>query len=287
MASLKDIKRRIGSVKSTQKITNAMKLVSASKFAKASNAVNASRPYGATFDQMVERIVAGAGDDVQSQLVKADIDGNRVLLVIVGTDRGLCGPLNANVFKETDRFLANHPKAKFKVSLSAWGRRPLGYARKTGLDILSGDEKVLADTSYAHAKELAQGFITKFLDGEFDSVHIVYPSFRSAILQEPTCTQLLPYVADAENSGGDANYIVEPGLAEMLDPLVQRWVVSKVHRVLLESAASEHGARMSAMDNATNNAKEVTRKLTLAYNRARQAAITTELTEIISGAEAL
>ncbi len=283
MASLKDIKRRIVSVKSTQKITKAMKLVSAAKFAKATHAVQAARPYGKAFDQMVDRLVLAAGDDVACAL-KTKTAEKKTLVVVVGSDRGLCGALNSNVFKAVSRFLGG--RSASEVAVAGWGRRPSSFVNKLGLRVFATYEKVLADTSYLTARKLSEELVASFESGEFDAVYIAYPRFKSAVEQEPTIKKLLPFSPEPVTAA-DADYLVEPPMADLLEPLIKRWIASTVHRVLLESAASEHGARMSAMENATNNAKEVTRKLTLAYNRARQAAITTELTEIISGAEAL
>lgn len=282
MASLKDIKRRIGSVKSTQKITNAMKLVSASKFAKATHAVQASRPYGLALDQMVERLVATAGEDAASPLI-GSTGGSKVLVVVVGSDRGLCGGMNTNVGKKVDAFLES--KGVRDVTLLGWGRRAIQFSDRHELPALDGVEKALSDTSYENAKTLGGQLLKEF--ERFDEIYVAFPRFKSAIEQIPTIKQLLPFASTSEELAPTPDVIVEPGVVEVLDALIERWLMSTVHRILLEGAASEHGARMSAMDNATNNAKEVQKKLTLVYNRARQAAITTELTEIISGAEAL
>ena len=288
MASLKDIKRRIQSVKSTQKITNAMKLVSASKFAKASQAVQSSRPYGKALDQVVENLVAAAGEDFESPFIKASTSANRILVVVVGSDRGLCGAMNSGLFKLLESELSTGQFSGKDVTLVGWGKRPVQFSQRGLCPSLEGREKVLADTSYFNAKQLASDLVDRFEKGEFEEIHIAFPKFKSAIEQIPTTRKLLPFDRSAgESSSEQSEFIVEPALGEVLDRLVKRWIISTVHRILLEGAASEHGARMSAMDNATNNAKEVQKKLTLVYNRARQAAITTELTEIISGAEAL
>jgi F-type H+-transporting ATPase subunit gamma len=286
MANLKDIKRRIGSVKSTQKITNAMKLVSASKFARATHAVQASRPYGRSFDQMVTKILHLVEDSSLIPLLKVR-DVSSVLVVVVGSDRGLCGGFNTNILKAAEQTIVKQ-QAHGAVTLLGWGRRPLLFANRRMEANLEGREKVLAQPTYELASELAEELMEHFTAKRFDSIHIVYPRFKSAVEQEPTTVQLLPVIPASEGDHEQGlDVILEPGLKPMVEPLVRRWVISTVHRILLESAASEHGARMSAMDNATSNAKEVQKKLTLVYNRARQAAITTELTEIISGAEAL
>lgn len=292
MASLKDIKRRIRSVKSTQKITNAMKLVSASKFSRATHAVQASRPYGKGLDRMVANILAaGSGDGQLSSDLIGKKDGRRVLIVVVGSDRGLCGALNTNLFKKVDSSIKELGAQDKEVLCLGWGRRPQQYCRKVGLSLDIGEEKVLTDTSYQQAVRLSDVLVNEFRTKEFSEVYLAYSRFKSAVEQTPTVTKVLPFIASDHESepvaGSSIDFVIEPKPELVVERLIQRWLVSTVHRVLLESAASEHGARMSAMDNATNNAKEVQKKLTLVYNRARQAAITTELTEIISGAEAL
>lgn len=293
MASLRDIKRRIGSVKSTQKITNAMKLVSASKFAKASHAVQAARPYGEAFNRMVANLLAADSGEISSPLIEVR-DERKVLVVIVGTDRGLCGGLNANVFKKAGSFIDEQLGKNVKVGIAAWGRRSISFSKRYENQPVQELEKVLENANPAYAVERAQDLIKQFSDGDWDAVYIVFPRFKSALDQEPTLKKILPLTldtgegSDATEEAADAgSYIIEPGIAEMITPLLSRVVMQTIFNALLEGAASEHGARMTAMDSATNNAKDVTKKLTLVYNRARQAAITTELTEIISGAEAL
>ena len=286
MASLKDIKRRIGSVKSTQKITNAMKLVSASKFSKANHAVQASRPYGRALDQMVETIVGSGGEELSSPLLRSPA-GDGVLVIVVGSDRGLCGGMNTNVFKKMDAFLASEELSSKQVTLVGWGRRAIQYVAKKSVTAGEGVEKVLADPSYENAQKLGDMVLHAFRSGKYSQIHIAFPRFKSALEQIPTVKKLLPFTMDKEDLAATRDMIIEPEAGLVVERLVERWLMSSIHRVLLEGAASEHGARMSAMDSATNNAKEVQKKLTLVYNRARQAAITTELTEIISGAEAL
>lgn len=285
MANLKDIKRRIGSVQSTQKITNAMKLVSAAKFARAAHAIQAARPYGKEFDGVVNTLLAMNEGEVSSPLVEQRPIKRR-LFVVVGSDRGLCGGFNTNVFKFAEKCLAQYQGSQ-SLTVQGWGRRALLFCNRSGSEVLPGYEKILATPTYEQASELTDELVKRFLDKEFDEVFIIFPKFKSAVEQEPTLKKLLPVQVEESSASAQGDVLVEPSLAQLLDPLLKRFLVSTVHRILLESAASEHGARMSAMDNATNNAKEVQKKLTLVYNRARQAAITTELTEIISGAEAL
>jgi F-type H+-transporting ATPase subunit gamma len=286
MASQKDIKQRINSVKSTQKITKAMKLVSAAKFAKASHAVQASRPYSAALSQMVGRLQAmAASENVVSPLIEKR-DEKRALVVLVGTDRGLCGGLNTNTFKKASSFLQQKAAAGVDLQLYLLGRRSISFSKKMKLKALGSREKALDKPSFETARSIAQALLDVFLKGECDSVYIVFPRYRSALVQNPEVVKLLPIADDAADVATSVP-IVEPALKDMLDNALSKQIETMVYQILLEGAASEHGARMTAMDSATSNAGEVIRKLTIQYNRARQAAITTELIEIISGAEAL
>lgn len=290
MPSLKDIRRRIGSVKNTQKITRAMKLVSAAKFARANTAVVNARPYSNAFDSMVERIVAVAGEEVQSPLLEQRPE-NKSLFVLLGTDRGFCGSLNSNLFKFTMNQIAERRKQNVEVDLMPWGRRPKLFATKMKFKAVGIREKVLEKPTYELAKELADELIAKFTSGEYDRIYISFVEFKSALSQQATVKQLLPVgqtksepqTASAENS----MLLVEPNPKELLEGLLRRVVASAIFKCMLEGAASEHGARMTAMDSATNNANEVLRRMKIEYNRARQAAITKELIEITSGAQAL
>jgi F-type H+-transporting ATPase subunit gamma len=290
MATLKDIKRRIGTVKNTGKITQAMKLVSAAKFARASHAVSASRPFSKTFSEVVAKVVASGINEDDSPLLRKS-DEKKVLLVLIATDRGLCGSLNSNLFKRIDPFLKEKREKGVAVDVAAWGRRSTSYAkRKEGVSIIQNREKVLDKPTYADAKKEAKEYIDKFTDGEYDAVYIAYNIFESALSQSPVIDVVLPVVVEPEASDAevkDSNVIMEPEKAELIPSLLNKKVGFQVFQAVLDAAASEHGARMSAMDSATRNSKEVEKKLTIQYNRARQAAITKELIEIVSGAEAL
>ena len=288
MASLKDIRRRIGSVKSTQKITGTMKLVDAAKFARASSAAKAARPYGAALDRLVSSVLLSSTGTLESPLLVARPE-KKILIVIVATDRGLCGGLNTNLFKRVRLHVLEKTGAGVALDVMAWGRRAVLFSRKTKQAITDSREKVLDKPSYATVVELAKPLLDGFLTGKYDRIYVAYTKFRSALVQEPTVTQLLPVVVDPEAMKDvlPHGYIFEPNLPELIDSLLMKKVIGTLFRILLESKASEHGARMTAMDSATKNAKEVVKKLTLQYNRARQAAITKELIEIVSGAEAL
>jgi F-type H+-transporting ATPase subunit gamma len=288
MPNLKDIKRRIVSVKNTQKITHAMKLVSAAKFARANHAVLAARPYGDGFEEMVNKVVLAAGD-IQTPLTEVRSKNKRELLVVVSTDRGLCGSLNSALFKVATKFAREKTDAGIELDTIAWGKRATMFCKKVEWNLLSGKEKVTERPKYEVAVKLAEELVASFSSEKYDAVHVAFVEFKSAMSQIPGIKQLLPVVPKKSHKAAEINsdIIMEPVVDKLMAPVLERLVVAQTFRILLEAAASEHGARMTAMDSATKNAKEVIRKLTLQYNRGRQAAITKELIEITSGADAL
>lgn len=286
MPNLKDIKRRIVSVKNTQKITHAMKLVSAAKFARANHAVLAARPYGDGFENMVKKVVLAAGD-IPTRLTEKRGQHKRELLVVVSTDRGLCGSLNSALFKVVTRFAKEKADTGIKLDAIAWGRRAGMFCRKVKWNLINEKEKVTERPKYEIAKHLADELVQLYLKDSYDAVHVAFVEFKSALSQLPVVAQILPVAPKADAASASAHMIMEPVAAKLIEPVLDRLVVAQTFRILLEGAASEHGARMTSMDSATKNAKEVVRKLTLQYNRGRQAAITKELIEITSGAEVL
>ncbi|MBF0440468.1 MAG: ATP synthase F1 subunit gamma [Oligoflexales bacterium] len=289
MANLKDIRKRINTVKSTQKITSAMKLVSASYFAKAVQAVQKARPYNRTFNHMVSNLLSSNREELKSPLLKK-VEEKRSLLVMIGTDRGLCGGLNSNNHKNVVVFLKSKESAGVEMDIFTWGRKPTVFSKKLKNKSVGKLEKVLEKPNYDITVGLCKGLVDRFVKREYDRIYLAYPKFKSAMDQMPTISQFLPIEPekiDAVEGVTGRDYIIEPKLNDMIDMLFSRKLYGDLFMVFLEGAASEHGARMTAMDSATNNAIEVSRKLTIKYNRARQAAITTELTEIVSGAEAL
>jgi F-type H+-transporting ATPase subunit gamma len=285
MATLKDIKNRIHSVKNTTKITNAMKLVSAAKFARASQAVNSARPYSKAFEELVVRVSGSAAKDhplVAKKPVKTS------LYIMVTTDRGLCGPLNSNVCRFAAKLIAKQQELGVKVKLATWGRKGTEYVRKlNNVELLESKEKVSEKPNADAAKVLGRQILDWYEQGTADEIHLIFPKFESALAQTPQAQQLLPIQLPVDKPGNSTASLIEPDPATLLNSLLRRRLTVQVYQSLLEANASEHGSRMSAMDSATNNAKEVNRKLTIQYNRARQAAITTELIEITSGASAL
>lgn len=290
MPSLKNIRRRISSVRNTQKITKAMKLVSAAKFARANTAVIASRPYGNAFDEMVAALVDDAGETASSPLLDSRPE-KKSLIAVISTDRGFCGGLNSNLFKAVLVHIAEKQKDGVEIALMPLGKRARQFVSKLRYEQIGGREKVLEKPTYDTARQLSQELIEAFNAGGFDRVYLAFVEFKSALAQVPRVLQLLPIQRTTDSSGVSSgkfsSLIVEPKLVELLHGMLERQVASRVFRSLLESSASEHGARMTAMDGATNNATKVLKRIKIQYNRARQAAITKELIEITSGAQAL
>jgi F-type H+-transporting ATPase subunit gamma len=294
MPSLKSIRTRIASVKSTQKITRAMKLVSAARLRRAQDAILGARPYANALADAVSEVALRAGDDAHQLLEKREPVG-RVTIVPLTSDRGLAGGFNANIFRAVQRFIAERSQATPPVrefALEVVGKKGRDYFRRRKLTINHDLPGPTADTVVARASEVAHIVTHAFKDGRTDAVFLVYNEFKSAVQQRVVVEQLLPIVpanvpARANAAAGVLDFAYEPTKERVLDTLLPLYVQSQLYRGLLESMASELGARMTAMDNATGNAKEMISTLTLQYNRARQAAITKELMEIVSGAEAL
>jgi F-type H+-transporting ATPase subunit gamma len=286
MASLRDIRKRIRSVKNTQQITKAFKMLSAAKLRKAQDAITSARPYAQLLDRMIQN-VAQSSEDVGHPLL-AQRKAKRVEVLLLTSDRGLAGGFNANVLRRVSRFLYENAQTYEKIRLSTIGRKGNEFFRRRGVEIRKDHPGLYARMSYATAKQVADDLAAQFLAGEVDAVYVVYNEFVSAISQRVTLSQLLPFeAAKGEGAKASLDYLYEPSQQGVLDRLVPQALAIRVYRALLESVASEHGARMNAMENATSNAAEAIGALTLTYNRTRQAVITKELMEIVSGAEAL
>ncbi len=289
MATLKEVRKRISSVKSTQKITRAMKMVSAAKLRRAQDNIVAARPFAAGLQEIVAQIAANAGPEPHPFMVKRPV--RNPVIVVLTSDRGLCGGFNSNACRTAQRSIADGVATKSidGYRLTIVGRKGRDYFSRRSLEISSTFAGVTNQTAGDRAHEIALAVSAQFLDGTVDGVHLVYNEFRSAVSQQIVTEQLLPieaaHIQDDENPPAD--FACEPGMTEILTTLLPQYLQSRIHRALLESIASEFGARMTAMENATKNAKDMIERLSLAYNRARQAAITKELMEIVSGAEAL
>ncbi|MCB2015335.1 MAG: F0F1 ATP synthase subunit gamma [Sphingobium sp.] len=289
MASLKELKGRIDSVKSTQKITKAKQMVAAAKLRKAQAAAEAARPYAERLGAVMASIASKVSGDGAPKLLAGTGANQRHLLVVVNTDKGLCGGLNANIVKaakaKARELIAEGKDVQFYL-VGKKGRAPIrrDYADKVGEGF---DTSTVRNPGFAEAEQIAAQLVEMFDAGKYDVAHLVYPTFKSALAQDPTAVQLIPVPAPADAAAGSAVVEYEPGEEEILEELLPRYVKTQLFGALLEREASEQGASMTAMDNATRNAGDLINRLTIEYNRSRQAAITTELVEIISGAEAL
>jgi len=287
MANLRAIRKRVSSVKSTQQITRAMKMVSAAKLRRAQDAINAARPYARMMREVVTAVAGRAGSDAHPLLTARE--GKRLALLVVTSDRGLAGSFNAGLTRAVYRFLNEHRGEYEEITLFVVGRKGRDFFRRREIPIRKEYLGVLGAVSRHHAETIAGDLTKGFLDGEYDEVQIAFNEFRSAISQIVRFEKMFPIALDSSGqAGGDeVDYLYEPSREEILATLFPKYVQTQIFRVLLESVAGEHGARMTAMDSATNNSVDMISRLTLQMNRARQATITTELTEIVSGAEAL
>ena len=301
MPSLRDFRNRIGSVKSTRQITKAMKMVSAAKLRRAQDAVLKTRPYAQLLEQTVARVAARTSEEGKAaarEFMSSELGVHPLLaprqervveVIVITSDRGLAGGFNSNICRRAQRFHTEGSDRYERIQLSTIGRKGRDYFRARKVEIRKDFTGVHNDLRYEKAETIADEYSRAFLAGEVDAVFLAYNEFKSAISQKPVVVQLLPIetapAGQAVASGIDFKY--EPSREELLHKLLPRHVAMQVWRALLESAASEHGARMSAMESATKNAEEMIAALTLQYNRARQAYVTKELMEIVSGAEAL
>ncbi len=296
MPSLKDLKIRIESIKSTRKITKAMQMVAAAKLRRAQEAAEESRPYAERFHAVMAGLAAAAKDAGNAPRLLAGTGEDKVhLLVVMTSERGLCGGFNSSIVRMARARimeLEGQGKTVKILTIGKKGREQL--KREYGDRMIDHvDMGGVKKIGYDHARAAAQGIIERFEAGEFDVATILFNTFQSVISQVPTATQIIPAAfdtdaeADGKETGAATVYDYEPGEASILKELLPRGVATQIFSALLENAASEQGARMTAMDNATRNAGEMIDKLTIEFNRSRQAVITNELIEIISGAEAL
>ena len=287
MPSLIDIRRRIRSVKNTQQITKAMKMVSAAKLRRAQDRVIASRPYGALLRQVLASVAAAAASDEEAgkHPLLAKRPEKRILLVLLTGDKGLAGAFNANLIKGAQRFIGDHGDAS--VQLELIGRKGRDFFRKRKAAILDEHINLAAKARYEDTAAIARRAMELYEKEEIDAVYLLYNEFKSVVAQKLTITRVLPVeTAAVSQEGGGIEYIYEQPPAELLGALLPRYVEMEFYRALLESAAAEHAARMTAMEAATSNAGDMIEKLTLYMNRVRQASITKEIIEVVSGAAA-
>jgi len=289
--NLRDIKRRIATVRSTQKITSAMKMVAAAKLRRAQEAIENARPYATRMRATLEEVSQGALEESHPLLDVHD-ERKTLELVVITSDRGLAGAFNSAVAKEADAVLAEREGEFSKVGLTLLGKKAGEYFARRRPGQINHSAPIDGDVEYQQAADVARELARRYEAGDLDEVILIFSEFVSTMTQKPTRSQLLPFTppeadadaADAEDSGG---YEIEPDPEALLAALVPKAVEIEVFRALLENQAGEHAARMTAMEAATKNTEELIEKLTLQYNRARQAAITGELVEIVTGAQAL
>ena len=291
MPSLKDLKNRISSVKSTRKITKAMQMVAAAKLRRAQDAAEQARPYADRFNAVMAALAASVGSsDAAPKLLAGTGKDDVQLLVVMTAERGLCGGFNSSIVKMARTAVEELKAAGKTVKILTVGKKGREQLKRDYEDLFVGhvDLSDVKRLGYANAQDIARDILGRFDAGEFDVATIFYARFQSVISQVPTAQQVIPAAFDgAEGDEGSPLYDYEPDEEAILADLLPRGVATQVFSALLENAASEQGARMSAMDNATRNAGEMIDRLTIEYNRSRQAVITNELIEIISGAEAL
>jgi F-type H+-transporting ATPase subunit gamma len=286
VANLRDIRKRIGSVKDTQKITRAMKMVAAAKLRKAQDNITRLRPYAIKTAEVLGTVAARVGEEEHPLLRRRDPD--RVFILVLTSDKGLCGSFNTNINRKAHRFHDEHMDKGGEVQLAVVGKKGLSYFGHRGVDVAMEFKDVFENLSFDKAGEIARTIMGAYEKGDLDAAYLCYNEFKSAMRQEVVVEPLLPIVPrEIPEEWVGSDLIFEPDQTTLLDRLLPMYVEIEVYRALLESVASEHGARMTAMENATNNASDMIRSLTLQYNKARQAAITTELMDIVGGTEAL
>ncbi len=289
MANLKEVRNRITSVSSTQQITKAMKMVSAAKLKRATNAIVQLRPYANKLREMLGNLSASLEDSHSPYMQERE--PVKVLVIAVSSNRGLAGAFNTNVIKVANQLIAekySEQLRKGNVSIIAIGKKTQDYYERRNYKVIGNNNELYSDLTFENVAAIAQSIMDGFVNGEYDRVEVVYNQFKNAAMQILTTEQLLPvHKPAAEGTKKQVDYLLEPSREEIVEQLIPKSIKLQLYKAVLDSHASEHGARMTAMDKATDNAGELLRTLKLSYNQARQAAITTELTEIVSGAAAL
>jgi F-type H+-transporting ATPase subunit gamma len=289
MANLKEVKNRISSVNSTQQITKAMKMVAAAKLRRAQDSIMQMRPYAQKLGEVLDNVSAGLESGQSDFSTSRDEDS--ILIVAISSDRGLCGPFNSNVFKTAVQLIHTKYEAQFNsgdVQILTIGKKSLEYFKKRKYNVISEYSDMFTNLSFEKARVAADFVLKEFADEKFDKVELVYNEFKNIATQILKTDQLLPLEeASSDDSNLHNDYIFQPNQEVLVEQLIPKSLKVQFYKAILESNASEHGARMTAMDKATENADELLKDLKLKYNQTRQAAITTEILEIVSGAEAL
>ena len=292
MANLKEVRIRIASVQSTQQITKAMKMVSAAKLKRATNAIIQLRPYATKLKEILGNL-SGSLEGSSSPFIQ-EREPNKVLIVVVSSNRGLAGAFNMNVIKATNNLIAEKYSEQYKngnVSIVAIGKKSQDFYEKRNYNVIGNNNEVYSALTFENVTKITDAIMAGFEKGDFDKVELVYNRFKNAAVQILTTEQLLPLPKSepeaASTTASNIDYILEPAQEEIVEQLIPKSIKIQLYKAVLDSHASEHGARMTSMDKATENAGDLLKALKLSYNQARQAAITTELTEIVSGAAAL
>jgi F-type H+-transporting ATPase subunit gamma len=293
MANLKEVRIRIASVQSTQQITKAMKMVSAAKLKRATNAIIQLRPYATKLKEILGNLSASL-EGSSSPFIQ-EREPNKVLIVAVSSNRGLAGAFNMNIIKTTNNLIAEKYNEQYKkgnLSILAIGKKTQDFYEKRNYNVVGNNNEVYAALTFENVTKITEAIMAGFEKGEYDRVELVYNKFKNAAVQILTTEQLLPLPKnEAEvtptKTAHQVDYILEPSQEEIVSQLIPKSIKIQLYKAVLDSHASEHGARMTSMDKATENAGDLLKALKLSYNQARQAAITTELTEIVSGAAAL
>lgn len=286
MAKARELKGRIRSVQNTRKITRTMEMVSTSKLKRAQDRVEAARPYAERLAGVIGRLLTPELA-ARYPLLRQPERVRRAAVLLLTSNRGLAGAFNANLIRETRGLLARLRSEGAEVELHAAGKKGIGFFRYQGETLGTAAADISDRPGSADAERLVDGLMARFIAGELDAVYVVYAKFNSALSTPPTTQQLLPVAPPEGGQGGDADYILEPSGDEILGRILPLYVRNSVYRALVETAAAEHGARRTAMKNATDNAGDILETLTRTYNRVRQAAITQEIAEIVGGAAAL
>lgn len=289
MPNLKDIRLRIGSVKKTKQITSAMKLVAGAKLKRATDRAMAARPYREQLGNVIRRVAAAAGD-VEEPLMQPREEVKKILVVVLTSDRGLCGPFNNGLLRHTWDWMGQQRAKGAEVTVRLYGRKGQAFFRRVKQPLAESTLDYSRTPKMDLVRPLTSAMVAGFLDGEFDEVYLVYNRFVSALVQKPTFDQVLPLTVatpPGEEAEAPADYRYEPTADQILGALLPLYLQTLVLSAFLETEAGEFAARMTAMDSATRNASDLIDRLTLDYNRARQAAITKEIIEIVSGAAAL
>lgn len=290
MANLKEVKGRIQSVVSTQQITKAMKMVAAAKLRRAQDRIIQMRPYSQKLSEIIQNVSSGQTEGIENPFAEAR-EVTKVLLVVVSSDRGLCGAFNSSVFKYTRSLIASQyaeVEASGNLQIMPIGKKSLEYFSKRGYNVISEYGHLIEKLNFDSAREAAEAVMEDFQQGTFDKVEIIYNEFKNVATQIVRNEPFLPIAEDqASDESAEVDYLFEPSKDFIFSDLLPKSLKIQFYKSLLESNASEHGARMTAMDKATENADELLKDLRLTYNRTRQAAITKEILEIVGGAEAL